>query len=459
MRHDQTALGAHSENGRKIAEFVCSMRHGDTPEDVLDIAKKCLVDWCGVALGAYRQQAGIAVRRAVESWRSRGTAQVLLGPTTSPPAASLINGTLAHCLDFDDTHIDSVAHLSGPTWAAVLALGGAQGASEVQMLRAFVSGYEVGAKLGGSGFGVAVDQHGWHSPGIFGCLAAAAGSCSLLGLEEAAIPHALVAAATQAAGLTASFGTMSKPFHAGKAAFNGLIAAQLASVGFIAGTEILEPAGGLARTLVQNSEIAMDHVDFGGNWALARNSFKPYACCLLTHAAVDAAKSMHGEFSNDQICRIEAHVNPMAIHLAGKTAVTTSLEGKFSLSFCIALAVHGYKLTESDFAPSSLEDEEIQRTSAKVVLIPDEGLHKTQDEIHFQLADGTVIVGRADNALGTPDNPITWEDIREKFFSLVEPVLGDRTSGLFSTLRDFERPGQYQAFTDFVSQNISDKLS
>jgi len=453
MSDQQTVVDMPVGNSREIVEFIRIMRHDGMPDEVLDIAKKCLVDWCGVALGAHRQQAGVAVRQVVASWQSRGDAQVLLGPRSSPLAAALINGTLAHCLDFDDTHIDSVAHLSGPTWAAVLAQGGAQSASEMQMLRAFVSGYEVGARLGGSGFGVTVDQHGWHSTGIFGCLAAAAGTCSILGLRDAAIPHALGAAATQAAGLTASFGTMSKPFHAGKAAFNGLLAAQLADAGFVAGTDILEPAGGLARTLVQDSATVLDRVDFGGGWALTRNSFKPYACCLLTHAAVDAARAMHREIPDEPWRRIEAHVNPMAIHLAGKTVVNTPLEGKFSLSFCVALALCGYRLTELDFVTSVLGNANVQRMSAKVSLVPDDRMHKTQAELHFERVDGTIVVQRVDNALGTPGNPVTWAHIEEKFLSLTEPVLGSRAASLFSTLRDFERSGQYQKFTDFVSLN------
>ncbi len=437
-------------NGSAAAQFVASMPDRVLPEEVATAAKMCLVDWCGVALGAHKEPAGKAVRKAVSAWRASGKAQALLGASMAPAAAALINGTLAHCLDFDDTHVDSVAHLSGPTWAAVLASGAESSATEMEMLKAFVAGYEVGARLGGAGFGVTVDHHGWHSTGIFGCLAAAAGSSAILGLNQAGIARALGAAATQVSGLTASFGTMAKPLHAGKAAFNGLFAAQLSAAGFGSAEDLLEPGGGLATTLVQDQSDMIQKFRLDSGWEVTRNTFKPYACCLLTHAAIDAAQSLADALRGKQVVAIEARVNPLAVQLAGRANPQTPLEGKFSTSFCVALGLAGHAVSEHDFSALRLKDKLVCGLARLVTLVPDVDMAKTAATLRIKFADGTQVETHTPLTKGNPGNPMSWEDLRQKFFPLVEPSMKDRTSELFEILRTFERPGQYARFSALV---------
>ena len=132
---------------------------------------------------------------------------------------------------------------------------------------------------------------GWHGTGVFGRLGAAAAAAALLKLDAERASHALGAAATQTGGLTASFGTMAKPFHAGKAAMDGVVAAQLAAAGFRAASGLFEPGGGLDNALVQDRSELIASADFAG-WRILDNSFKPYAACHLTHPAVDAARAL-----------------------------------------------------------------------------------------------------------------------------------------------------------------------
>ena len=202
-----------------LADYIAGARERQLPEEVREAARLCLADWLAVAIGARNEAAGRVVREAVARWGSKGRATVIYGGTAAAPFAALANGTLAHCLDFDDTYVPAVTHTSAPVWAAVLALGQDRAVSEEAMLRAFVTGFEVAARVGG-GLGQAVTQRGLHSTGVFGRIGAAAGCAALLGLDAKAAANALAAAATQAGGLVASFGTMAKPFHAGKAAAN-----------------------------------------------------------------------------------------------------------------------------------------------------------------------------------------------------------------------------------------------
>lgn len=437
---------ASATNLYRAAAFAAQMRRRELPPEVLDAAKKCLADWAGVAIGARDEAAARAVRATVAGWQARGAAPVLFGTQTTAAAAALANGTLAHCLDFDDTHVGSVAHLSAPSWAAVLAAGTAQGLDERALLACFVAAFEVGARIGGQGYGVAVDHAGWHSTGIFGALAAAAGAAAAMGLDADATGRALGAAATQVSGLTGSFGTMAKPFHAGKAAFNGVLSAELAAHGFVPALGLIEPAGGMARALVQDGSHALPAADFDAGWEVLRNTFKPYACCLLTHASIDAGRALAAQVAGREIARVTAFVNPLAIHLAGKPAPATALEGKFSTAYCSALALSGHAATQGDFSPARIEDPALRALTAKVVLQPDAGIAETAARMVIAFADGAQAEATVALARGNPDNPMSWDDLRAKFMPLTEPVLGAQCAvDLFGALREFERHGALAA--------------
>ena len=434
---------ATSTNSSRAGHFVAGMttRSLSAHPEVLDTAKKCLTDWIAVALGARQEPAAQAIHRVVNTWHTQGSSRLLLGGTCAPIGAALANGTLAHCLDFDDTHSSSVAHLSGPTWAAVLALGMDLRSSEHEMLAAFIAGFEVGAQLGAGGFGIVVSHYGWHSTGVFGCLAAAAASASLLKLEASAVERALGAAATQTGGLTASFGTMAKPFHAGKAALNGLLAAQMAQADFSGSTLLLEQNEGLGQALVRD-QATMPKVFETERWELLRNGFKPYACCLLTHAAVDSARTLRDKLQGKNIVSIEARVHPLTIKLAGKTELTSPLEGKFSTAFVIALGLSGYTASRDDFSLERLRDPTLLSLASKVTLVPDTGLAETAASLLVTCSDGSIIAEQTLIAKGNPDNPMTWTDMYEKFKPLVEPTLGSQTLELFEILKNFEQPNQ-----------------
>lgn len=435
------SAGANA-NMEGAASFTARIHARTLPDDVIDAAKKCLVDWVGVAVGARHEPAAVAVRDVVAGWHASGAAPVLFGEPTTPTAAALANGTLAHCLDFDDTHVGSVAHLSGPSWAAVLAVGAAAGRDERALLHAFVAAYEVGARLGGQGFGVAVDHAGWHSTGVFGCLAAAAGAAAAMQLDADGVARSLGAAATQAGGLTGSFGTMSKPFHAGKAAFNGVLAAELARAGFGPARHLMEPGGPLARSLVQDNAHPLPAVDFTRGWEVLQNTFKPYACCLLTHASIDAGRELAGAHGTRAIARVIATVNPLAIHLAGKPAPVTALEGKFSTQFCVALALAGHAATQSDFSATRLTDPALAALTSRVELVADGSVAETAARVAVEFVDGGRAQAVTPLARGNPGNPLHWDDLRAKFMPLAAPVLTEaRAASLFETLRHFERPG------------------
>jgi 2-methylcitrate dehydratase PrpD len=427
-------------NGQAIAAYIAGAHDRRLPAEVADMARLCLADWLGVAIGAGEEPAGRIVRDVAAGWRSSGRATVLFGGTTAAPFAALANGTLAHCLDFDDTYVKAVTHIGAPVWAATLALGEEIGADEADLLVAFVAGFETASRLG-SGLGEAVTARGWHSTGVFGRLAAAAASATLLRLDAERALHALGAAATQTGGLTASFGTMAKPFHAGKAAMDGVVAAQLAAAGFAAATGLFEPGGGLDTALVQDGSARFARVDLAG-WHILDNSFKPYAACHLTHPAVDAAHALAPRASEiAAIKAVQAEIGALANQITGgKSGMPASpLEAKFDLKYCVALGLHGHALSAADFREPWQPDPAVGATAQKVAVVvsPEMGFAAARLAIDF--TDGRRGQAHVPVAKGHPGNPMNWDDMWRKFEALVSPRLGLRSGALFGLVRGFGR--------------------
>src|SRR3984893_5091718 len=363
-------------NGQAIAVYIAGAPQRVLPPEVADIARLCLVDWLGGAIGAGDERAGRIVREVAASCRSEGKARFLFGGAAAAPFAALANGTLAHCLDFDDTYVKAITHTSAPVWAATLALGEEIGADEAAVLSAFVAGFETAARIG-SGLREGVTARGWHGPCVFGRLGAAAAASVLLRLDAGQTLHALGAAATQTGGLTASFGTMAKPFHAGRAAMDGIVAAQLAASGLTAATGLFEPGGGLDTALVQDRTVTIAPVDVSG-WRILENSFKPYTASPLTHPAVDAARSL-ALSANERgaIASVRAEIGALAEQITGGKSGTPEnpLEGKFDLKYCVALGLHGHALSAADFREPWDADPAVCATAHKVesVVSPEMG--------------------------------------------------------------------------------------
>lgn len=443
-----------TSNAEKLGAYIADTPNRTLPDDVLNAARLCLSDWLSVAIGARDEPAGTVVRKQVAAMRSAGNSSVLFGGTAAPAMAALANGTLAHCLDFDDTHVDANTHTSAPVWAATLAVGEEIGADEMTLLRAFVTGFEVATQVG-RGLGPSVTARGMHATGVFGRIGAAAAAAALLGLNAQRSAHALAAAATQSSGLTASFGSMAKPYHAGKAAMDGVLSAQLAAEGFEAVPGVLEPGGGLDRAIIQDGSLQLAAADFS-QWGILRNSFKPYAACHLTHPTIDAARALRA--SNDKridpahIRAARAQVCELAQQVTGLTAgqPATPLAAKFDLRYCTALALHGHDLSAGDFDPHWSLEPRIAATAASVDTIANPDIGYTAARLEVEMDDGRIETMEIEVAKGHPGNPIDWNDMRLKFDGLVDGRIGDQADPLFTALRDFGDAGSLRQVKDVV---------
>ena len=428
-------------NSARAAEYIGEMRSQPLSASSLDAAKMCLVDWLAVCIGARGLPEASVLRRYLTAVGGPGVSPLLIGGSAGAETAALVNGTLSHCLDYDDTHIPTALHASGPTWAAVLALGAARKSDELGMLRAFVGGFEVGASLGSGGVGVRLNESGWHSTGVLGRISSATASACLLGLDAPAIEDALGLAATQASGLTASFGTMAKPFHAGKAAMDGVIAAELAEAGLGASRELFDSAKGLFGTVFQDRKTVPSLAGLGLVSEIMRNSLKPYAACQLTHGPIDAAKALRDKIGNAQVEAITIHVNPLGVEIAGVREPRTPMAGRFSTAYCVALALCGYPVSPDDFVEARLNDPRLMDLTRRVELSGTPEVTRTGARLEARLADGSETVVTIEHAFGSEGNPMKWPQLEAKFMSLVTPHLGTATTDLYEALTHFERTG------------------
>jgi len=442
-------MSSAPSNTRVIAEFIAGMPRRELPLEVLDTARLCLADWLGVAIGAADEPAAHVVHATASEWKSAGDSTVLLGGSAAAPIAALCNGTLAHCLDFDDTYVKGITHISAPVWAATLAVGEAVGATEEEMLIAYVAGFETAARAG-YGLGELVTARGWHGTGVFGRIGAAATAAVLLRLDVDQAEYALGAAATQASGLTASFGTMAKPFHAGKAAMDGVIAAQLAAKGFVAKRGLLDAGGGLDNALIQDGSGSLKTADFSG-WEILNNSFKPYAACHLTHPAIDAAKQLRNARADAANARsIKLQVGALAKQVTGEKngAPTTGLEGKFDLKYCVALALHGHTLSAADFREPLRADPAVAATASRIEVLADDRYGFASARVQADVGDAAPLTAEILVAKGHPGNAVDWKDMHEKFNGLLNASAAAEGEKLFAKLQRFgaaTRPDLLQA--------------
>ncbi len=438
--------------GNAAADFIAAAGTRTYAPDVIDMAKRCLVDWMGVAIGAVDQPVSKAVRQTAASWGAEGQARMLCGAKTAPALAALVNATMGHALDFDDTRGHAPSHLGSPTWSAVLALAEARGADEAAALNAFITGYEVAAVLGDGGIGNRMQAAGFHPTPIFGRLAAAAAASVLLGLDHDRTLNALGAAATTAGGMTASFGTMGKPFHSGNGAMEGVLAAEMASNGFAAARHIFDAAGGFADTLVQQDGPGLGTAAFTAGESLFDNSFKPYACGKLIHGHIDAARELRAQIDGRKIESIHCQVAAISGKLVAHAMPAEPLQGKFSIAFCVAITLLGYPAQLADFSAERLADPRVRDLMPRVTLSINPDIGRYGAIMDIVLEDGTELNATVEISRGNPENPLSWDDLKAKFDGLVAPILGDDCDPLYETLRSFDRPGALAKTLELIGE-------
>jgi 2-methylcitrate dehydratase PrpD len=411
-----------------LADFAARLTFTDLPAEIVHEAKRALIDHVGVAAAAAGHPSVDALLRASDRLTGPGSHTVIgRSETATMSYAALVNGFAAHLLDYDDTFNpgDTTVHGSAPVWPVVFALSETSPRTGADALTAFVAGFETECRLGRAA-GDAHYEIGWHVTGTVGHLGAAAAAGRMLNLTPASLNQALGSAGTQAAGLKAVYGTDGKPLHAGKAAMDGLLSAVMAEEGITSSTEIMEGNRGFLAVMSPDPAPEKLVEGLGEQWHLLANGYKAYPSGSLTHPAIDAVLSLRAEhgFDSTEVKRVRATVNSKAATVTGKLDPRTGLDAKFSLVHGVAVAVLAPRPRLDHFTDEAAVDRDVATVRELVDVVADGAVGKRSAVVTVELADGRSLTARVEANRGTPENPLTDDDLAAKFGDNAGPRLG-----------------------------------
>lgn len=435
---------------RQIAAFVAHREAGAVDDAAGRIIRSGFIDTVATLLAGRAEPVTHIVANHVRAKRSSlAEASVMFGPErASAQDAALINATAGHALDYDDVALSG--HPSTVLVPAVLAQGEAIGASGLDVMRAYLVGYEVWAEL----IARDADQHhlkGWHPTGVFGTIGAAAAVAHLCRLDVDPTQHALALAASFASGLTANFGTMTKPLHAGRAAANGIEAVRLAAAGMTASPDAFEHNGGFLAALSPQGRIDRERqVRLGRELALldAGLSIKKYPMCYATHRVIDGVLDLvaANDVKPDDVAQVHASIGAAQATMLRNHAPVTGLEAKFSLEFAVASAIAARKVGLGELTDEFVARPQVRDLMTRLAIetddthCPIEPVFAMTDRVTIELKNGRRLdSGPIRFARGNAKLPLAERDLEAKFMDCTRGVTHIDPAALFAQLATLER--------------------
>jgi 2-methylcitrate dehydratase PrpD len=403
-----------------------------------------LLDWLGVTLAGSREDAGrIAAEVALLEREAPRATFVGTPHRAGPQSAAFVNGTAAHALDYDDSSFWMTGHPSAPIVAAALAVGEARRVPARTVAAAVLAGHDVAARLG-----VAVGKEhylrGWHATGTIGAFAAAAAAGRAIELDEEAMARAFGLAATQAAGLKTSFGTMAKPLHAGRAAANGVLSALLAEQGFTAGAAAVEAHQGFAATQAPGFDPARIDAEIGVRAGIEGVLYKRHACCGGTHGAIDALQRLLADHpvQPGDVARVEILVSDQMFDICCIPEPQLGIEGKFSLRYVASLVLAGRSTGPSGFTDEAVADPELVELRRRVEIVSSGAPTGLETTAVLELRSGEQLRldSRPRRAASDDELDDEWAALAAKTTELATSVVGaDLATELVDRVASFEQ--------------------
>ena len=465
---------------RLLAEVLAATRYEDLPVDILEHTRRSITDWLGSALsGAIEKPARLA-QKVAAGFGSSGEATIFGAGRASAPAAAFANGVASHILELDDIHRGSTVHAAAPIIPAALAVAEREHVDGRAFVAAVAIGYEAAFRIG-----EAVNPSHYfffHPTGTVATFGAAAAAGSLLNLSAREMLDALGSAGTQAAALWEfnADGAMSKHLHPGKAALNGVLAADLAREGFTGATRILEGERGFFKAMTHRgpdpstrsgSSRALPRDDappaydetrvtdgLGSRWKIGENGYKLHSCCGHTHTAVDVALEIRARqrWSPQDVAAmvsgVEIETYGPGFEIVKEMNPRTPYQAKFSLAYCVAAALVEGRLGLDQFAaerfgPEGVRDPAIADLVRRTRVSVADDLTKKYPaawpvRLTLKLKNGALERGAGEYPRGHAENPVSTEELEQKFSALVGSRFGDDTAraGL-AALHSMERCG------------------
>lgn len=432
---------------RALGAFIAGLRAEDIPAAAIETARTGFTDCIGVMYAGRNEEAPRILARVAAP--GPGAAVLCLPDRTAPaPEAAWINGVAAHALDFDDVAVGG--HPSTVIVPAILAEAQELDLSGAEMLRAYVAGYEAWAELSLREPG-SLHSKGWHPTSVWGAVGAAAACAALHRLDADRATAAVALGASMAAGVMANFGTMTKPFHAGRAAQAGILAARLAGAGFTASPDAIEhPQGLLAAVSPEGRVDRARPPALGQAWRIVEKglNIKKFPACYCTHRAIDAMLDLRRAqpFGAAEVEAIEVTISDRFATILRNHRPVTGLEAKFSMEFTMASAVIADRVSLSELTDDFVRRPDVQALMARVRLDltqnydPNHANAALWDQVRVVLKSGEVRESaQVRYARGHAEHPLSLQDLREKFEACMEyGGAAGEAAGLFARLMTLE---------------------
>ena len=464
-------MSGHTHATTAVVDFISSTSFPDIPSDALTIGRRCIADGVAVMLAGSTTAASDILRAQVRDDGSRAEATIVGRDSfrTRAASAALVNATSGHAHDYDDTQLSTAAdrifglltHPTIPPLAASLALGERLGASGRTMFEAFLIGFEVECKIADA-IKPTHYMQGFHTSGTIGAFGAMAASAKLLKLDRTQIAHAIGITASMSAGIRVSFGTMTKPLHVGRAAFNGVTASELAARGFTAGADALDGQWGFFQVTGGGFDAERIVGALGNPWTIVSPgvSIKPYPCGCLGHPTMDAMLRLVTKYDikPEQIKRIRLRAGSNVLNPLRYKIATTELEAKFCPPFMLSAVALRRKAGVNEFSDEFVRSAPVQAMMRNVDTVFDQEIEKQGfvrmlSIVEVELEDGRVLSEPSGPYRGGPERPFTGEELRDKFMecgSLVLPQ--ERLDDIFARIERIDQVGNVRDFTALLTE-------
>lgn len=432
VTHDEQATAVTE----RLAARIATTRFEDLPAAVVQLSKNSILDTTGVALAGAVEPGARILARYIEKNSGRAACSLIgQGKKSSPRNAALANGTAAHMLGYSDLSVTPVVHPSISVLPAVLGLAEARHASGKAIVTAHVLGVEVACKLG-EVVGAAFNQKGWHPCSVLGGFGATAGAAKVIGLDAARTANALGLAGMQTSGIKAGMGTMAKAYGAGRAAENGVVAAELAEMGFTGPATVLEGVDGFLQTFGDGVSGARLIDAFGKPYHFVEPgiTLKPYPSCTCSHTSINAVLMLMQQhsFGADDVAAVECSVSPAVANYLKYPRPRNALEAKYSLQFCVAAALIDGGIEIKTFADEKVNDLRVAELMKRIKMTvspelaalgfnPD--IAPFGARVAVRLKDGRELSRRQDKGPWEPETAPSWDELLPKFRSCAERVL------------------------------------
>ncbi|MEW9677220.1 MmgE/PrpD family protein [Lentibacillus sp. L22] len=443
---------------QKLANYIHSTTYDDLPKNVVSFTNLCVLDYFGSALAGASKSPVKMIDELVKEMGGKQHASLVTGGKSSTINAAFVNGAASHIVELDDIHKSSIIHAATVVIPAALAVAEFKKRTGKELITAIVAGYEVCYRIGEA---VSPSHYYyWHNTATCGTFGAAAAAAKMLDLGEGQIIHALGNAGTQAAGLWEFIedGAMTKQLHPGKAAMNGVISALLAKKGFTGAQKILEGNRGFFKAMSDDYQAEKITAGLGDQYKIMENSFKIHASCRHTHPAMDLMISLKNERSIniDEINQINVQTYQVGYNITNNDQPDSEYASKFSLQFCTALALINGKGGSEQFNNQTLWENGIRELMKRVNVQVSSEIDQFYPEkwgtsVEVYMKSGEVIKRSTDFPKGDPENPVSVDELVNKFMNLARSIPENERMGFVHKVLHLETIDSIRGLMESIS--------